>query len=157
VFGPKPVVGAINGWAVGGGFEWAINCDFPIWGESARGFFPEVSLGIFVTGAVTSLLPALVGLNTAREMLLLGQEYDAATLLELGVAWRVVPDDQLMDEARSVAARLAALPSPAVSRMKRALNVGAVTDLRAALAVETEATVAGMLDPDTTRRMQHGF
>jgi hypothetical protein len=41
--------------------------------------------------------------------------------------------------------------------MKRALNVGAVTDLRAALAVETEATVAGMLDPDTTRRMQHGF
>ena len=63
VFGPKPVVGAINGWAVGGGFEWAINCDFPIWGESAKGFFPEVSLNLFVTGAVTSLLPALVGLQ----------------------------------------------------------------------------------------------
>jgi enoyl-CoA hydratase/carnithine racemase len=157
VFGPKPVVGAINGWAVGGGFEWAINCDFPIWGESARGFFPEVSLGIFVTGAVTSLLPALVGLNNAREMLLLGQEYDAASLLRLGVAWRVVPDDRLLDEARSVAARLAELPPAAVGRMKRALNAGAVTDLRAALAVETEATVAGMLDPDTTRRMQHGF
>jgi enoyl-CoA hydratase/carnithine racemase len=157
VFGAKPVVGAINGWAVGGGFEWAINCDFPIWGESARGFFPEVSLGIFVTGGVTSLLPALVGLNNAREMLLLGQEYDAASLLRLGVAWRVVPDDRLLDEARSVAARLAELPPAAVGRMKRALNAGAVTDLRAALAVETEATVAGMLDPDTTRRMQHGF
>jgi enoyl-CoA hydratase/carnithine racemase len=157
VFGAKPVVGAINGWAVGGGFEWAINCDLPIWAESARGFFPEVSLGIFVTGAVTSLLPALVGLNTAREMLLLGQEYDAASLLQIGVAWRVVPDEQLMDQARSVAARLAALPTPAVARMKRALNAGAVTDLRAALAVETEATVAGMLDTETTRRMQHGF
>ncbi len=157
VLGAKPVVGAINGWAVGGGFEWAINCDFPIWAESARGFFPEVSLGIFVTGAVTSLLPALVGLNAAREMLLLGQEYDAVSLLRLGVAWRVVPDTELMDEARSVAARLAALPPGAVARMKRALNAGAVTDLRAALAVETEATVAGMLDPDTTRRMQHGF
>ena len=157
VLGAKPVVGAINGWAVGGGFEWAINCDFPIWAESARGFFPEVSLGIFVTGAVTSLLPALVGLNAAREMLLLGQEYDAVSLLRLGVAWRVVPDKELMDEARSVAARLAALPPGAVARMKRALNAGAVTDLRAALAVETEATVAGMLDPDTTRRMQHGF
>ena len=72
VFGGKPVVGAINGWAVGGGFEWAINCDFPIWGESARGFFPEVSLNLFVTGAVTSLLPALVGLNKAREMLMMG-------------------------------------------------------------------------------------
>ena len=61
VFGRCPVVGAINGWAVGGGFEWAINCDFPIWADSARAFFPEVSLNLFVTGAVTSLLPALVG------------------------------------------------------------------------------------------------
>ena len=77
VFGAKPVVGAINGWAVGGGFEWAINCDFPIWAESARAFFPEVSLNLFVTGAVTSLLPALVGLNTAREMLFFGDRYDA--------------------------------------------------------------------------------
>src|SRR4029079_18221329 len=68
VFGEKPVVGAINGWAVGGGFEWAINCDFTIWAAGARAFFPEVSLNIFVTGGVTSLLPALVGLNRAREM-----------------------------------------------------------------------------------------
>ncbi|MGA1077286.1 MAG: enoyl-CoA hydratase/isomerase family protein, partial [Ilumatobacteraceae bacterium] len=109
-FGAKPVVGAINGWAVGGGFEWAINCDFPIWAESARGFFPEVSLNLFVTGAVTSLLPALVGLNTAREMLFFGERYDAATLHRLGVAWRVVPDDRLLAEATGVAERLAALP-----------------------------------------------
>ena len=60
LFSEKPVVGAINGWAVGGGFEWAINCDFPIWGESAQGFFPEVSLDLFVTGAVTTLLPAMM-------------------------------------------------------------------------------------------------
>ena len=85
VFGARPVVGAINGWAVGGGLEWAINCDFPIWSESARGFFPEVSLNLFVTGAVTSLLPALAGLNTAREMLFLGERYDAAALHAL--AW----------------------------------------------------------------------
>jgi enoyl-CoA hydratase/carnithine racemase len=157
VLGPKPVVGAINGWAVGGGFEWAINCDFPIWGASARGFFPEVSLNIFVTGAVTSLLPALVGLNRAREMLFFGDQYDAATLLELGVAWRVVPDDQLLDEAHAVAARLADLPTLAARAMKRVLNEGAMTDVRRALAAETEATVAGMLDPETTRRMQSGF
>ena len=99
VLGSKPVVGAINGWAVGGGFEWAINCDFPIWAASAAGFFPEVSLNIFVTGGVTSLLPALVGLNKAREMLFLGERYDAPALLALGVAWRVVPDEQLLEEA----------------------------------------------------------
>lgn len=154
MFGSKPVVGAINGWAVGGGFEWAINCDFPIWGESAKGFFPEVSLNLFVTGAVSSLLPALVGLNKAREMLLLGQRYTATELHDLGVAWRVVPDDQLQLEAAAVAATLAALPTLSVQAMKRTLNATAATDLRAALSAETEATVAGFLDPLTTQLLQ---
>ncbi|MCP3939773.1 MAG: enoyl-CoA hydratase/isomerase family protein [Actinomycetia bacterium] len=154
VFGAKPVVGAINGWAVGGGFEWAINCDFPIWGESAVGFFPEVSLNLFVTGAVTSLLPALVGLNTAREMLFLGQRYSAQELHGVGVAWRVAPDDQLIAEATAVARRLASLPSLSVRAMKRTLNQAAATDLRAALDLETEATVVGFLDPLTTELLK---
>jgi enoyl-CoA hydratase/carnithine racemase len=154
VFGPKPVVGAINGWAVGGGFEWAINCDFPIWADSAKGFFPEVSLNIFVTGAVTSFLPALVGLLRAREMLFLGERYDASDLQELGVAWRVVPDSELMATASEVATRLAALPSLAAGAMKRVLNQTASTDLDAALRLETEATVAGFLDPETTRLLK---
>ncbi len=154
VYGAKPVVGAINGWAVGGGFEWAINCDFPIWGESARAFFPEVSLNLFVTGAVTSLLPALVGLNKAREMLFLGEQYDAVTLLKMGVAWRVVSDDQLADEAEAVAAKLSALPPLSVRAMKRALNQSAATDINAALRCETEATITGFLDPETTERLK---
>jgi len=152
-FGPKPVVGAIYGWAVGGGFEWAINCDFPIWGESAKGFFPEVSLNLFVTGAVTSLLPAMVGLVKAREMLLLGERYEAAELLGLGVAWRVAADAALQDEAMAVARRLADLPSLSVRAMKRTLNATAATDMHRALALETDATVAGFLDPETTRRL----
>ena len=154
VLGPKPVVGAINGWAVGGGFEWAINCDFPIWATSAKGFFPEVSLNLFVTGAVTSLLPGLVGLVKAREMLFLGERYDADTLGELGVAWRVVADDDLMAAAHEVAARLAVLPPLAVSAMKRVLNRTASTDLATALRLETDATIAGFLDPETTRLLK---
>lgn len=154
VLGAKPVVGAINGWAVGGGFEWAINCDFPIWAQSARGFFPEVSLNLFVTGAVTSLLPALVGLNKAREMLFFGERYTAVDLQEMGVAWRVVADDELMEEARAVAQRLAELPSLSVRAMKRVLNQSAACDLNRALDLETEATIAGFLDPETTRRLK---
>ncbi|HSB88319.1 MAG TPA: enoyl-CoA hydratase/isomerase family protein [Ilumatobacteraceae bacterium] len=154
VFGAKPVVGAINGWAVGGGFEWAINCDFPIWAESAKGFFPEVSLNLFVTGAVTSLLPALVGLVKAREMLFFGERYDAATLLDLGVAWRVVPDDELLTAAHAAAVRLASLPTLSVQAMKRVLNRTASTDLAAALHLETDATVAGFMDPETTRLLK---
>jgi enoyl-CoA hydratase/carnithine racemase len=154
IFGPKPVVGAINGWAVGGGFEWAINCDFPLWAETAKGFFPEVSLNIFVTGAVTSLLPALVGLLKAREMLFLGERYDAPTLLSLGVAWRVVPDDELQSAALEVATRLAQLPSLAASAMKRVLNQTSSTDLAGALRLETDATIAGFLDPETNRLLK---
>lgn len=154
VFGDKPVVGAINGWAVGGGFEWAMNCDFPIWAESARGFFPEVSLNLFVTGGVTSLLPALVGLNKAREMLFLGERYDADALLEMGVAWRVVADDQLMQNALEVATTLAGLPPLSVRAMKSTLNRTAVCDLGQALQLETEATVAGFMDPETTARLK---
>ncbi len=152
--GPKPVVGAINGWAVGGGFEWAINCDFPIWGESARGFFPEVSLNLFVTGAVTTLLPAMVGLAKAREMLIFGDRYTAADLHSLGVAWRVAADDALAEEALATARRLAALPPLSTRAMKRVLNAAAMPDMNRALDLETEATVAGFLDPETTRLLK---
>lgn len=155
IFGAKPVVGAINGWAVGGGLEWAINCDFPIWAESAKGFFPEVSLNLFVTGAVTSLLPALVGLNKARELLFLGERYTAIELKDMGVAWRVVADADLQKEAQAVAEKLSVLPPLSVRAMKQVLNQCAATDLHRALQLETEATVAGFLDPETTERLKN--
>lgn len=154
VFGDKPVVGAINGWAVGGGFSWAVNCDFPIWARGAKGFLPEVQLNLFVTGGVTALLPALAGLNKAREMLMLGERYDAETLAELGVAWRVVDDGQLMEEAVGVARKLAQLPPSSARAMKRVLSETAAVELGRAMALETEATVERFMDPETTRRLK---
>ena len=154
VMGAKPVVGAINGWAVGGGFEWAVNCDFPIWAESAKAFFPEVSLNLFVTGAVTSILPSIVGPVKAREMLFLGNRYSATDLREIGVAWKVVPDDELLREAEVVASKLAALPTLSTRAMKRVLNQAIAGGLQQALNLETEATVAGFLDPETTRLLK---
>lgn len=154
VMGAKPVVGAINGWAVGGGFEWAINCDFPIWAKSAKAFFPEVSLNLFVTGAVTSILPSIVGPVKAREMLFLGNRYSATELREIGVAWKVVPDDELLREAEVVASQLAALPTLSTRAMKRVLNQAIAGGLQQALNLETEATVAGFLDPETTRLLK---
>jgi len=154
VFGEKLVVGAIHGWAVGGGFEWAINCDLTLWASSARAFFPEVSLNLLVTGGITSLLPALVGLNKAREMLLLGERYDADSLQQLGLASRVVADDMLMQEARLLGERLAALPPLSSRAIKRVLNQVATASIEQALRLETDATVAGFLDPETTRLLQ---
>ena len=155
VFGSKPVVGAIHGWAVGGGFEWALNCDFTVWGESSRAFFPEVSLNLCVTGAATAILPAMVGLNKAREMLFLGDKYTATELLEMGIATLVVADNDVMSEAETLAKRLAGLPVGSIQAMKRNLNQVGIASLEAALRVETDACVAGFMDPETTRLLKN--
>ena len=152
--GRKVVVGAIHGWAVGGGFEWAIDCDLPIWGHGARAFFPELKWGMFVTGGVTAILPGIVGPARTKKMILLGQRYGAAQLLEMGVAWRVVPDEELFAEAEAVAIRIAALPAPAVADFKRIIDRAPYMDVESAMALETEATVRGIMDPETSARIK---
>ncbi len=151
--GGKMVVGAIHGWAVGGGLEWVINCDLAIMAEGTRCFFPEIGLGVFVTGGVTTLLPKLVGLRRARELILFGERFDARAALEMGIAWKVVPPEELMAAAQETARRIAALPQAQVSDLKRVLNRACHLDLEAALALETEATVRGFLDPATRARV----
>jgi len=154
VLGNKVVVGAIHGWAVGGGFEWAIDCDLPLWAESARAFFPELRWGMFVTGGVTSILPKIVGLTRAKEMILLGQRFAAAELLEMGVAWRVVPDDDLFAEAAAVAAKVAELPPKSVTDFKRVISRAANLDVEGAMALETEAAIRGAVDPESIERIK---
>ena len=151
VLGGTPVVGAIHGWAVGGGLEWVINCDFAIAAEGTRFFFPEVALGVFVTGGVTALLPRLVGLQRARELILLGERFDAAQAHHWGLVWKVVPGEDLMRDALALAHRIAALPSGPVRDLRRILAGHAGLD--AAMAAETDATVRGFLDPETAVRV----
>jgi enoyl-CoA hydratase/carnithine racemase len=153
VLGDTPVVGAIRGWAVGGGLEWVINCDFAIAAQGTRFFFPEISWGVFVTGGVTELLPRLVGLQRTRELIMLGERFDAAQALAWGLIWKVVPDAELMPEALALARRLAALPQGPVRDLRRILARAGGGGLEAALAAETEVTVRGFLDPETARRI----
>jgi len=153
MLGDTPVVGAVRGWAVGGGLEWAINCDFAIAAEGTRFFFPEISLGVFVTGGVTELLPRLVGLQRARELIMLGERFDAAQAREWGLIWKVVRDGDLMAEALALARRIAALPPGPVRDLRRILARRNGGGLEAAMAAETEATVRGFLDPETADRI----
>ncbi|MCK6453834.1 MAG: enoyl-CoA hydratase/isomerase family protein [Alphaproteobacteria bacterium] len=153
VGGDTPVVGAIRGWAVGGGLEWVINCDFAVAAEGTRFFFPETSLGVFVTGGVTELLPRLVGLQRARELLLLGERFDAADAQRWGLVWKVVPDAELLPTALATARRIAALPPGPVRDLRRILARRAGGGLDAAMAAETDATVRGFLDPETAKRV----
>ena len=99
LLGPKPVVAAVHGWAVGGGLEWVMNCDFAVCSDETRFFFPEVSLGLFPTGGATSILPRLVGLQRARELMLFGEQFDAQQAHDWGLIWNVVPEDSLLDAA----------------------------------------------------------
>lgn len=153
VLGDTPVIGAIHGWAVGGGLEWVINCDFAVTAERTRFFFPEVSLGVFVTGGVTELLPRLVGLRRARSLIMLGERFDAAQALEWGLLTEVVPETTLMEAALGLARRVAALPRGPVRDLRRILARRTGAGLDAALAVETDATVRGFLDPETAARV----
>lgn len=153
MLGARPVVGAIRGWACGGGLEWVINCDFAIAAYGTRFFFPEISLGVFVTGGVTEILPRLVGLQRAREMILLGEKFDADQAKSWGLIRDVVADDALLPAAIDLAKRLAALPRDRVGDLRRILARPAGAGLAAAMREETAATVRGFLDPETARRV----
>jgi enoyl-CoA hydratase/carnithine racemase len=148
----KVVIGAVHGWAAGGGFEWLLNCDFAILAENTRCFFPEVGLGIFVTGGISSILPNLVGLPKARELILLGEKIDAQTALKLGIAWKVVAQDALLDEAYALAGRLMSMPHKARGRAKLTLNKAPFLPLHEAMALETTVTTEGFMDPETAER-----
>ena len=154
VLGNKVVIGAIHGWAVGGGLEWAINCDLALWAESARGFFPELEWGMFVTGGVTAILPRTIGLQRTKELVLLGERHSAREFHALGLAWRVVPDEKLFGEAEAVAAKIAALPPSAVRDFKRVVNRAAYGDVEGAMALETEAAIRGAIDPESLERIK---
>ena len=150
--GDKLVVGAVHGWAVGGGFEWLLDCDLAVMAEGTRCFFPEAALGLFVTGGASHLLPRLVGLPKAKELVLLGEKIDARQALDLGLVGWVVPEDQCKSKAREIAERLAALPARARRQVKILFNQAPNLTLEQALTLETEACLEGFLDPETARR-----
>jgi enoyl-CoA hydratase/carnithine racemase len=148
---PHVVIVAASGWAVGGGLEWMINADLVVMADDCRCFFPELSLGLFVTGGVTYLLPERCGRSRALELMLLGERFDAARAKELGIANRVVPKERLLDETAAIAEKIASLPVAHVRALKRVIH--RATDLDAAMRMETDKTIIAFLDPDTPRRI----
>ena len=119
---PKPVVAAVNGPAVGIGCSLALACDL-IWAaESAVFGLAFVNIGLVPDGGSTFLVPVAAGKARALEMALLGDPIPAERALDWGLINRVVPDGDLMDEARGLAGRLAQGPTRSYAQSKRALN-----------------------------------
>jgi enoyl-CoA hydratase len=139
----KPVVAAINGFALGGGCELAMACTVRIASESARFGQPEVNLGIIPGYAGSQRLPRLVGKGRALELLLTGEMIGAARAYEIGLVNRVVPAAALMDEARTLATMLAGKAPIAVRYILEAVTHGAEMPLADAQALE--ATLFGLV------------
>jgi enoyl-CoA hydratase/carnithine racemase len=137
----KPVVAAVKGWALGGGFELALAADIRIAGRSARIGFPEVTRGWVGGGGASQLLPRLVGLGQAMRLLLTGEQVGAEEALRLRLVEQVVEDAALEQEAMALCRRLAALPTVAVQAVKAAIRQSLDAPLSAGLAYENEMNV----------------
>ena len=133
---PKPVIAAVHGYALGAGCEWAMNCDIRIAAEETLFGFPETSVGMAVTNGGTKLLPLLVGLGRAKELVFTGEKFDARKAEQWGLVNRVVPAENLEDEARAMADRILANSSLAVALAKKSLNLGAYQGFEEAMANE---------------------
>ena len=134
---PKPVIAAVNGFALGGGCELAMSCDIRLASENASFGQPEVGLGITPGCGGTQRLARFVGAGKAKEMLYTARaNYTAQDALDMGLVNYVYPLENLLDEAVKLAEEIAAQAPIAVSLVKEAVNVGMQTDLNSSLKFE---------------------
>jgi enoyl-CoA hydratase len=138
----KPVIAAVNGFALGGGCELAMACTFRIAADSARFGQPEINLGLIPGFAGTQRLTRLVGKTKAMELILTGETITASEALAIGLVNRVVPAADVMNEARALASKLAAKPPIALRYAIEAINRG--LDMPFADACRFEAALFGM-------------
>jgi enoyl-CoA hydratase len=150
---PQPVIGVVNGYALGGGCELAMACDLLIAADTAKFGQPEVNLGIIPGYGGTQRLPRLVGRNLAKELVLTGEMITAQRAYEIGLVNRVVPQAGLMDAAREMAAKILAKGPVAVRTAKMAMNRGLDLDLSNACALEANVFAVGFSTDDRVEGM----
>ncbi len=132
----KPVIAAVSGFALGGGCELAMMCDFIIASETAKFGQPEITLGIIPGMGGSQRLTRAVGKSKAMDLILTGRMMDAAEAERAGLVSRVVPPERLLDEALEAAAKIASLSRPSVLMAKEAVNRALETTLEEGLRFE---------------------
>ena len=135
---PKPVIAAVTGYALGGGFELALTADFRVLGERAKVGVPEITLGVIPGAGGTQRLTRLVGPAKAKDLVFSGRHVAAQEALALGIADRVVPDAEVYETALEMARSYASGPAVALRAAKTAIDDGLELDLDSALRLETQ-------------------
>ena len=134
----KPVVASLHGPVYGAGVGIALACDLRVAAESAKFSVAFIKIGLMPDAGVSFFLPRVVGLGRAMEMSLLGDPVEADEALRTGLVGRVVPDERLAEETAALASRLAAMPTAAIGKTKRALYASFEASLDVVLEREAE-------------------
>lgn len=148
-----PTIAAISGYALGGGLELALACDFRIAKNNARLGSPEITLGIFPGAGGTQRLPRLIGMARAKEMIMLGGIVNAATALSYGLVNWVV-EDAVVEEALKIAGKLSKLPPIAMRQTKQLIQQGWDCDLKTGMEFEAVAWTNLFASEDQKEGMQ---
>lgn len=146
----KPVIAAVNGYCLGGGFEFALACDFRIAAENAKFGAPEAKLGVCCGFGGNIRLPRIVGRTKAKEMLMTGEMIDAREACRINLVNKVVPQQELMGTVDTFCAKLTNKSSNVLDFIKRAVDYGSETDLRSA--AQYEAALFGLISGTCDKR-----
>lgn len=150
----KPVIAAVNGFALGGGNELAMACDIRIAADTARFGQPEVNLGIIPGYGGTQRLPRLVGKGMAKKLIYSGEVIDAKEAYRIGLVEEVVAAEELMTAAENLARIIMQKAPIAVKMAKIAINSGLNADLKTAVQLEAEAYTGTFVSEDRTEGMK---
>jgi enoyl-CoA hydratase len=151
---PRPVIAAVRGYALGGGLELALACDFRVVGEKSRLGQPEILLGIIPGAGGTQRLPRLVGPAHAKRIIFSGHQVHAPEALAIGLADQVVPDHEVLDAALHWASELAKGAVVAMGLAKRAIDQGLESSLPSGLDLEADAFAGVFGTKDATIGVQ---
>lgn len=139
---PGPVIAAVQGYALGAGIEFALACDLVVASADAIFGFPEVAVGLSSTNGASALLPRLVGTMRAKELVMLGERFDAQRAADLGLVSRVVAEGEHESAAAEWARRLIEQPPEALRLAKRLIDSGVTSTLETALNVEVDTALS---------------
>jgi enoyl-CoA hydratase len=144
----KPTIAAVNGYALGSGYELALACDLRVAAEGARFGSPEAKVSSSVTGGAMRLLPLLVGPGKAKELLFTSETIDGREALRIGLVNQVVGDDRLMPAALEMARKIVPNSAFSIRLIKKGVDMAPEVSLEALMDYETEACLATVSAPE---------